>query len=650
MSLNRRGNWLVFFMAVGSLIIFAYLFSVLYIKSSQITEYIGYEQFRILDAYSEGEKALYFTDLAAEYSAYDALAGLAARGGLSTRKCGSFKGFTLWDMSKSECYPTASSALKSFEEIYPDFLNRYFLLYSDADLPDAKYYNIFTEKNAQGNLILIGNTTESIAIYPPGELKASIDSSKGFAYPVEKNGGGGGSYLISSCFGKRDLLGSVNFHKGVDFAHPQGTAVFAVDDGIVEYVYSGCRENCNVDSNGDWEESCFCGSGYGNRVNIKHSEFETVYAHLDKVTVKEGDKVVKGQQIGTVGSTGKSTGAHLHFELRINNKQVEPLCLFNVDSSDFLLNGDNCDRNRIKESCGLITAKASYTSQSSDEKRTEGDFTYFVKPYFKVPLAYDFSVYDRLREKANSIYNNCKNANYDERENCLIENANALSDSSISIKYPCVENQWSWSDAEVLKMFKDIEDSCLNANDGCYCDVDLRKLVLHGIQDGTYALEVIPDSNNVGGTIRARNCLIESCTNSTSLVWLSENYNQDFYDLGFPEANRYEYTLTIYISGDRVSSAELKFINSSGEEELWDASRIIIFKKRGVGGETFSMIVNKNAFESSENHFRDVGSCGFAEKNFTFCASDLMNRIPAYDDKSKKLEYSNPVIKFALKI
>jgi hypothetical protein len=144
--------------------------------------------------------------------------------------------------------------------------------------------------------------------------------------------------------------------------------------------------------------------------------------------------------------------------------------------------------------------------------------------------------------------------------------------------------------------------------------------------------------------------LIESCTNSTSLVWLSENYNQDFYDLGFPEANRYEYTLTIYVSGNRVSSAELKFINSSGEEELWDASRIIIFKKRGVGGETFSMIVNQNAFESSENHFRDVGSCGFAGKNFTFCASDLMNRIPVYDDKSKKLEYSNPVIKFALKI
>lgn len=90
-------------------------------------------------------------------------------------------------------------------------------------------------------------------------------------------------------------------HRGTDFASPSGTPVHATAKGIVKYTATL--------------------TGYGNVVYLKHgSEYLTVYAHLSKFAkgLKSGDKVSKGQLIGYVGSTGQSTGPHLHYELRIN--------------------------------------------------------------------------------------------------------------------------------------------------------------------------------------------------------------------------------------------------------------------------------------------------------------------------------------------
>jgi len=95
------------------------------------------------------------------------------------------------------------------------------------------------------------------------------------------------------------------FHKGVDFAAKRGTPVMATADGTV--TYSG------------WK------SGYGNMVIISHGYgFITVYAHNSQLLVKIGDKVKRGQIISKVGSTGRSTAPHLHYEIKLNGKNVDP--------------------------------------------------------------------------------------------------------------------------------------------------------------------------------------------------------------------------------------------------------------------------------------------------------------------------------------
>jgi murein DD-endopeptidase MepM/ murein hydrolase activator NlpD len=97
-----------------------------------------------------------------------------------------------------------------------------------------------------------------------------------------------------------------HFHTGIDLVEPFGSPVYAADDGVVALVGSSS-------------------SGYGNYVVIAHSGgLDTLYGHLATAVVKVGQAVTQGQPIGLEGSTGNSTGAHLHFELRINQKPVDP--------------------------------------------------------------------------------------------------------------------------------------------------------------------------------------------------------------------------------------------------------------------------------------------------------------------------------------
>jgi murein DD-endopeptidase MepM/ murein hydrolase activator NlpD len=97
-----------------------------------------------------------------------------------------------------------------------------------------------------------------------------------------------------------------HFHTGVDMVAPFGTQVLAADDGVVALVGTSSQ-------------------GYGNYVILAHSGgLDTLYGHLATALVKVGDRVTQGQPVGLEGSTGNSTGAHLHFELRINQAPVDP--------------------------------------------------------------------------------------------------------------------------------------------------------------------------------------------------------------------------------------------------------------------------------------------------------------------------------------
>ena len=112
---------------------------------------------------------------------------------------------------------------------------------------------------------------------------------------------------LSSPFGmrKHPIDGYNKMHRGTDFAAPMGTPIMASGDGIVK-------------------KAGWCGGG-GNCVKIRHnSTYETVYAHMSKFArgIKSGVRVKQGQTIGYVGSTGKSTGPHLHYEVIVNGKKV----------------------------------------------------------------------------------------------------------------------------------------------------------------------------------------------------------------------------------------------------------------------------------------------------------------------------------------
>ncbi|QDY68880.1 DUF5930 domain-containing protein [Qingshengfaniella alkalisoli] len=112
----------------------------------------------------------------------------------------------------------------------------------------------------------------------------------------------------TSGFGyRRDpIRGGGRMHEGTDFAGPYGTAIHATADGVV--VHAG------------WS------SGYGRLVKIKHDfGIETRYAHMSQIKVKKGQRVSRGDQIGAMGNSGRSTGTHLHYEVRENGKAVDPL-------------------------------------------------------------------------------------------------------------------------------------------------------------------------------------------------------------------------------------------------------------------------------------------------------------------------------------
>lgn len=113
---------------------------------------------------------------------------------------------------------------------------------------------------------------------------------------------------VSSGFAMRfhPILQTWRKHNGVDYAAPTGTPVRTVGDGVVEFA--------------GWQ------NGYGNVVQLQHgNNRSTVYAHLSRIDVSKGQRVEQGQRIGAVGSTGWSTGPHLHFEFRINGQHQDPL-------------------------------------------------------------------------------------------------------------------------------------------------------------------------------------------------------------------------------------------------------------------------------------------------------------------------------------
>lgn len=139
-----------------------------------------------------------------------------------------------------------------------------------------------------------------------------------FSFPLES----GDKIYITSEYGERfhPIKKKKIFHRGVDIAAPLGTPIHAIADGTVSKVNLSFKN----------------GKGYGRFVIVDHQNgFGSLYSQMDSYVVKEGQKVKKGDVLGAIGSSGMSTGPHLHFELKKDGKNVNPLDYFKMDLSAY---------------------------------------------------------------------------------------------------------------------------------------------------------------------------------------------------------------------------------------------------------------------------------------------------------------------------
>jgi len=132
----------------------------------------------------------------------------------------------------------------------------------------------------------------------------------------------GNAIFISSGYGERihPITKKKKFHNGMDVAAPKGTAILSVSDGIVSKV----------------NQQFVQGKGYGRFVVVDHQNgFSSLYSQMDSYSVKEGQRVSKGDPVGTIGTSGLSTGPHLHFELKKDGGLVNPEDFFRKDLSAY---------------------------------------------------------------------------------------------------------------------------------------------------------------------------------------------------------------------------------------------------------------------------------------------------------------------------
>ena len=165
-----------------------------------------------------------------------------------------------------------------------------------------------SDNGSSGGSVSIPSQPSTPSVTPP--------TTSGYTWPCP------GFYYLSSEW--NEDRGSYN-HGAIDIAGSgiMGAPVVAAESGTVVASYNGCPHNWG--KNG----SCGCGGGYGNYVFIDHGNGKmTVYGHFTNVIVSTGQTVTKGQTIGYVGSTGNSTGPHLHFECRYNGVKYNPMTEF----------------------------------------------------------------------------------------------------------------------------------------------------------------------------------------------------------------------------------------------------------------------------------------------------------------------------------
>ncbi len=293
---------------------------------------VGDLQFELIDKYAEGEAYLFYLDQSAKYSLDLSLYNLAENGGhyvelaengiYSLNDCGDYNGYQLWATPEKECYP-------DYEENFGYYFSSYFSEYMNQFDIEDPYFDFDVSYDEEGVLNILGlKNVKTVPVYREGQKEkeetkeepiTEAEIPEGLMWPVK------GHTVISSCYGWRTLNGRKDCHDGIDIPASTGTLVYAIEDGEVI------------------DERTAPGNGLGNSIAIRHNDnFLSAYSHLNTKRVSKGDKVKKGQIIGTVGNTGSSYGAHLDLKLYSNRNlvykkdraDINPICVF----SEFSIN------------------------------------------------------------------------------------------------------------------------------------------------------------------------------------------------------------------------------------------------------------------------------------------------------------------------
>ena len=291
----------VVIIAIVSLISITYL--LIAKKPGSYEQWIGIKQFEILKTYQKAEKALFYIDQSAKYSAQQAIYELGQKGGHVNSDCGTYLGYAVWatfDENKNlkECYP--ENVEENFKIKFNQNLNDYLINYNNIEsnnviMPLNSYYI-----DLSGKLDIIGRAKEKLSLDIGGEEKEEElfkkDIEKGmFSWPLDLSNSQKEHYVITSCFGSREVKGSES-HKGTDI-RAKWDKVYAAADGLV----------------------VFAGDDY-NTVIIKHADlgYETSYLHNSKILVKKDEKVKKNQLIAVSGNFGPIYYPP-HLDFRVKN-------------------------------------------------------------------------------------------------------------------------------------------------------------------------------------------------------------------------------------------------------------------------------------------------------------------------------------------
>ena len=318
----------------------------------------GTSAFKLYGIYATGEGHLIYTDSAGRLSAYQSVYDLGVDGGhYNLSECGEFAGVNLWNtMEEDECFPEYEENLG---ELYNDNMDYYTDIFPDAFVQPDNYDFLF---DSTDGLMIYGFASSNIQVKTGTQKIPGLD----LRWPtIVRNDMRGIDYYLSSCFGRRKppKEGASEFHRGLDMPNPTGTPIYAALGGEVEKVSSDKTS--------------------GNYIKLKHSDnLETLYAHMSQIDKVEDDVVAAGETIGEMGSTGVSSGPHLHFGLKKSGQYIDPLPFFyNIEP---------------------------YQNPTSLSCNRGGNIKYAVKPSFKTKIDYQIDYYAAIPSMLAKINVSCK--------------------------------------------------------------------------------------------------------------------------------------------------------------------------------------------------------------------------------------------------